>query len=88
MTMQEREEIFAREMLTIADIQALYLMKYQDAAKLIRDVKTDLQINSKYNGQGVRLDIKGRLHVQDYLDWIGVTEFRYGCKNIEKEVQV
>ena len=85
MTMQEREEIFAKDVLTIEDIQLLLVMKYQDAAKFIRTVKQALEMNPKYNEQGVRLDIQGRLHVQDYLDYFKITDMnRYVGTQLEE----
>lgn len=85
MTMQEREEIFAKDVLTIEDIQLLLVMKYQDAAKFIRTVKQALEMNPKYNEQGVRLDIQGRLHVQDYLDYFNITNMnRYVGTQLEE----
>ena len=63
MTYQEREAIFAKDYITIPDIQLLLGYDYSKAAKTIRDIrrKTD------------RLKTKGRIHVQDYLDYFGIT---------------
>ena len=49
--------MFSKDYLTIADIQALLGVKYGAAATLIRVIKNALMFSSKYNGQGVRLDI-------------------------------
>lgn len=75
MTYAKREEIFSKEYLSIADLQELLGLEYQGAAKLMRDIKRELNTNPKYNGQGVRLDIQGKLHTQDYLDYFGITNF-------------
>ena len=55
-------------------MEVLLGMGYNDAAKMIRDIKKALSLNPKYNGQGVRLDIQGKLHVQDYLDYFNITD--------------
>lgn len=73
MTYARREEIFSKDYLSIADLQELLGLKYQGAAELMRDIKRELNMNPKYNGQGVRLDIQGKLHVQDYLDYFQIT---------------
>lgn len=67
MTYAEREEIFSKDYLTIADIQALLGLTYQDAAKTIRNIrrKTD------------RLGLRGKIHVQDYLDYFNLSADRY-----------
>ena len=60
-----REEIFSKDYITIADMQDLLGMTYNDAAKEIRDIKRYFKLRR----QGVRLDVQGKLHVQDYLDY-------------------
>ena len=67
MTYSEREEIFSKEYLSIADMQKLLGLSYQDAAKMIRNIRR------KYD----RLNIQGRIHVQDYFDYYGITTERY-----------
>lgn len=77
MTYSRREEIFSKDYISIADMQDLLGMGYDDAAKTIRDIKRELRLNPKYNGQGVRIDIQGKLHVQDYLDYYHLSPERY-----------
>ena len=78
MTYAKREEIFSKEYLSIEDLQELLGLKYQGAAELMRDIKRSLELN----GQGVRLNIQGKLHVQDYLDYFNITRFeRYSNAN-------
>lgn len=85
MTWNKRSDIFAKDVLTIEDIQELLCMSYQDAAKFIRDAKQALKMNPKYNNQGVRLDIQGRLHVQDYFDYFNITNMnRYVGTQLEE----
>ena len=67
MTYAEREEIFSKEYLTIADIQSLLGMKYQDAARTIRNIKRRTD----------RLGIRGKIHVQDYFDYYQISTDRY-----------
>ena len=82
MTWAKREEIFSKDYISIADMQELLGMGYDDAAKMIRDIKRALKISPKFNGQGVRLDIQGRLHVQDYLDYFNISSAeRYKMPN-------
>lgn len=68
MTYARREEIFSKEYLSIADLQELLDLKYQGAAELMRNIKRGLC----FRGQGVRLDLQGKLHVQDYLDYFNI----------------
>lgn len=67
MTYAMREEIFSKEYLSIKDIQELLGMKYQDAAKTMRDIKRRTD----------RLGIRGKIHVQDYLDYFKIPPDRY-----------
>lgn len=67
MTYAEREEIFSKEYLSIADIQILLGLQYQDAAKTIRNIKRRTD----------RLGIRGKIHVQDYLDYYKIPADRY-----------
>lgn len=67
-----REEIFSKELLSIDDIQELFGIGYQSAAKIIRDIKRGLTMNPKFKGQGLRLNIRGYVHTQDYLDYFGL----------------
>jgi hypothetical protein len=75
MTAQERQEMFAKEYLSIADIQKLYGINYPTASKFICDIKRKLTVGK---GQELRLDMQGKIHIQDYLDYLGVNENRYG----------
>lgn len=83
MTYAVREAIFSKDYITIQEMQALLGLAYNDAAKKIRDIKKALKMDPKYNGQGVRLDIQGKLHVQDYLDYFKITDHtRYTCPGV------
>lgn len=87
MTIEERNEIFAKEYLSIADIEKLYGVNYPKASVIITDIKRILTIG---RGQKLRWTCNGKIHIQDYLDYLGVTSDRYStnyqgekaeCKN-------
>ena len=86
MTYAKREEIFSKDYLVIEDIQELLGLKYQGAAEMIRNIKRELNMNPKYNGQGIRLDIQGKLHVQDYLDYFQIKSFERYSKPMDDAV--
>lgn len=69
MTAQQRQDIFSKEYLSINDIMELLGMSYGVAADLIRTIrrKTD------------RLNINGKVHVQDYIDYFKLDISRYCC---------
>lgn len=67
MTYAEREAIFSKEYLTIADLETLLGLNYQMAAKRMRDIKR----------KNDRLGIQGKIHVQDYLDYFQLPIERY-----------
>lgn len=74
MTMQERQDIFSKEYLSISDIQRLYDFNYPQASQFILDIKTKFKIDDK----ALRLKVQGKIHIQDYLDFLGVKSDRYG----------
>ena len=78
MTYARREEIFSKEYLSISDLMELLDLKYQGAAELMRDIKRRLE----FNGQGVRLNIQGKIHTQDYLDYFNITSLERYSKSI------
>lgn len=67
MTSAEREEIFNKECLTIADFQILFGVGYHDAARIIRNIRRRCD----------RLHIEGRIHTQDYFDYFELKTDRY-----------
>jgi hypothetical protein len=67
-TYEEREQMFAKDYLSIEDIQKLLGMPYQKAADQIRTIKRKFT----FNGKGVRLNIQGKIHVEDYLDYFNI----------------
>ena len=73
MTMQERQEMFAKEYLSIEDMQKLFDITYPMASKMILDIKRGVETTKT-----LRLKVQGKLHIQDYLDYMGITSDRYG----------
>lgn len=73
MTYAKREEMFSKDYLSIEDIQELLGLHYQDAARTMRNIKRRTD----------RLGIRGKLHVQDYLDYFQIPPDRY-VKPIEE----
>ncbi|MDE7406444.1 MAG: hypothetical protein K2M89_06200 [Clostridiales bacterium] len=67
MTYDKRSEILSKDYLTIADMQDLLGLSYNDAAKLIREIKR------KHN----RLNTRGKIHIQDYIDYYQLDAIRY-----------
>ena len=82
MTMIEREEIFAKEYLSIKDFEQLYDVNYNMASVLMRDIKTRLTLGQ---GKELRINISGKLHIQDYLDFVGVSADRYSINKKDGE---
>lgn len=64
MTYERRDQILSKEVLTISDIQELFDVNYDEAAKKIRDIKR----------QHDSLKTQGKIHVIDYMRYFGVPE--------------
>ncbi len=75
MTIEQRNSIFAKECLTISDVMLLLNLSYDAAARIIREIKR----------KNDRLHIRGRVHIQDYLDYFGLTSRRYAVE-VEENV--
>ncbi len=69
MTYQKREEIFSKECLDIKDFEELFGVAYSTACEIIRKIK-------KHLGKD-RLNMQGKLHIQDYIEWLDLNEGRY-----------
>lgn len=76
MTYAEREDIFSKEVLTIADIARLYDVCLDKAGEMMRDIKRHLKLTGT-----LRVDIQGKLHTQDYFDYFNI-------KNYERYVNI
>lgn len=60
MTYAEREKIFSKETIRTSEIAELYDISLSEASQLVMRIKRTV---------GDRIGIKGRLHVQDYLNF-------------------
>ena len=67
MTYAEREAIFSKEALTNQDIAKLFKCSIPKASKMAQEIKRRV---------GSRIDFEGRVHVQDYLDYMEIKEER------------
>ena len=72
MTLSEREQLFAKDYLTIKDVELLLGVSYGDAGKIIRSIRR----------KSDRLGIQGRVHVQDYIDYFNLDITRYLPGNV------
>lgn len=65
MTYTEREEIMSRDVMTGADIQKLQGCNASQASRIITDIKYVIE----KRGDKPRINQRGKLHTQDYLDF-------------------
>ena len=69
MTYARREEIFSKDYITTQELQEL--LGYADlssASKKVGEIKRAV---------GDRLGVKGKIHVEDYLEYFGIKTDRY-----------
>jgi hypothetical protein len=59
-----------KEVYTIEDFQGMYCVGYNKAAQMIRDIKRQLMISPKFKNEELRVNIRGKIHVLDYNDFI------------------
>ena len=67
MTQNEREAIFAKEVLTADDMCKLFGVAKPTGYQMIREIKSRCD----------RLHIKGVIHVQDYIDYYRLPQARF-----------
>ena len=79
MTYIDREAIFSKDYITINEVGLLLGMGYDEAAKKIREIKRSLNAS----GQGVRLDVQGKLHTEDYFDFFNIKDRSRYSKPVE-----
>lgn len=72
MKQNKTSEIFSKEVLTISDLEFLYNLTYSGAAKLMRELKE----------KGDRLQMKGRIHKQDYFQHYNLNPADYEKKEV------
>lgn len=61
MTYQRREEILSKESIHYTELAELFGVEESTACSKMKEIKRVV---------GDRLHISGRLHIQDYLDWV------------------
>lgn len=72
MTYEEREAIFAKEVLDLDDVMKLFDISRNEASRLMNAIRLKV---------GDRLGIKGKLHVEDYLLYFDISSAdRYSRK--------
>ena len=67
MTFDRRNEIFSKEALSIDDVKELLGVSYDTAQKLIQTIRRHSD----------RLNIQGKVHIQDYIDYFHLPPERY-----------
>jgi hypothetical protein len=77
--MVERQEIFAKEYLSVEDMCKLYDLLPPHASEFMQQIRTKLTVGMN---RELRLTMRGRIHVQDYLDYLGVSSDRYAMQGI------
>lgn len=69
-------EVLDKEVLTIDDFAKMYLMRYDEASKRIREIKAKL----KLRGHELRLDVQGKIHTEDYIDFVNPKDRARYCR--------
>lgn len=72
MTYEEREKIFSKEALSVADVQALFGVCQTEATNIMNEIRRKT---------GDRLGVKGKIHIEDYLKHFGIEANRYVKKH-------
>ena len=71
MTYEEREAIFSKEALSVADVQALFGVCKSEATNIMNAIRRQT---------GDRLKVQGKIHIEDYLKHFGIEANRYTPK--------
>ena len=71
MTYEEREAIFSKEALSVADVQALFGVCKSEATNIMNTIRRQT---------GDRLKVQGKIHIEDYLKHFGIAANRYTPK--------
>ena len=74
MTYEEREAIFSKEALSVADVQALFGVCKSEATNIMNTIRRQT---------GDRLKVQGKIHIEDYLKHFGIEANRYSPKRVE-----
>lgn len=67
MTYAEREAIFSKDVITIPELARLLYCAYPTASAKMLEMKNQLKRKGK-----LRLDVQGKLHTQDYLEYFNL----------------
>ena len=67
MTAIERQDILASELLSIDDISRLWALSKFEASRKMNEWKRKLVLG----GQALRIEMRGKIHRQDYFDATG-----------------
>lgn len=73
MTYEEREAIFSKEALSVADVQALFGVCKSEATNIMNTIRRQT---------GDRLKVQGKIHIEDYLKHFGIEANRYSSKRV------
>ncbi len=80
MTYEEREKIFSKEVITLNEFAALFSCSLSEASIKMNDIKRRV---------GDRAGVRGKLHIQDYLDCYKLTGLeRYQKTENNEEISV
>lgn len=74
MSYEEREKIFSKEVITINELALLLEVHYRVAQRVM------LQIKRKCD----RLGIQGKLHIEDYFEYYGITDKQRYCRGEDR----
>lgn len=74
MSYEEREKIFSKEVITINELGMLLEVHYRVAQRVM------LQIKRKFD----RLGIQGKLHIEDYFEYFGITDKQRYCRGEDR----
>lgn len=75
MTYEEREAIFSKEALSVADVQALFGVCKSEATNIMNTIRRQT---------GDRLKVQGKIHIEDYLKHFGIEAERYAKKRSDE----
>ena len=76
MTYEEREAIFSKEALSVADVQALFGVCKSEATNIMNTIRRQT---------GDRLKVQGKIHIEDYLKHFGIEANRYAKRRPNEE---
>lgn len=65
MTYKEREQILSKDVMTLTEFALLMDMDKSEASRTMVDIKAHFEST----GKKPRIKTRGKLHVQDYLDY-------------------